>query len=192
MSEFGDQEYRAKLLMQIREAYGRVVYTYTCYLKMMNRLQCKNNRARVVQIILSAITTAGLLGVIIVNQKWLAITSGIFSAMLLGVNLYMKDFRLAEDSNQYRLASDKLWMIREDYVSLLTDFNILSVEEITRRRNDLQSKVYDIYSTYPKTDKKSYKDAQIALKSEEEQFFTKEELNKMLPQQVRTEDDNKQ
>ncbi|ENZ6560176.1 MULTISPECIES: hypothetical protein [Enterococcus] len=36
-----------------------------------------------------------------------------------------------------------------------------------------------------KTNSKSYESAQKALKSEEEQFFTEEELDKMLPEHLR-------
>lgn len=33
-----NSRYKQALQVQIREAYGRVVYTYTTHLKMMNRL----------------------------------------------------------------------------------------------------------------------------------------------------------
>ena len=41
------------------------------------------------------------------------------------------------------------------------------------------------YCAAPLTDGKSYAAAQAALKTNEEQFFTQEELNKMLPAHLR-------
>ncbi|MCR0367253.1 hypothetical protein MKD15_20865 [[Clostridium] innocuum] len=43
----------------------------------------------------------------------------------------------------------------------------------------------EIYGAAPLTDGKSYAAAQAALKTNEEQFFTQEELNKMLPAHLR-------
>lgn len=185
MEENLDKVHRDKIYVQIREAYGRVTYTYTSYLKRMNRLDHYIKWIKVVQITLSAITTVGVLSVLITNQRWQAIISGVASALLLAINLYTKDFRLVEDSKQCRLASDELWIIRENYISLLTDFDVLTTDAIVKRRDEMQSKVYEIYSTYPKTDRKSYRKAQNSLKNEEEQLFTIEEIDEMLPQHLR-------
>lgn len=76
-------------------------------------------------------------------------------------------------------------MVREDYISLLTDFNVLSEIEIINKRDDLQKRIFEIYKVSPKTDSKSYSKAQKALKSEEEQFFSFDELDKMLPSHLR-------
>lgn len=76
-------------------------------------------------------------------------------------------------------------MLREKYISLLTDFCILDENKIVDLRDDLQVQTYEIYKQSPKTDTKSYGDAQKALKYEEEQIFTYEELDKMLPLHLR-------
>lgn len=78
-----------------------------------------------------------------------------------------------------------LWLIREHYVSLLTDFGALSEEDIRQKRDLLLEKTAEIYNVAPLTDEKSYEEAQRALKEQEEQFFTQEELNRILPQHLR-------
>lgn len=122
---------------------------------------------------------------IITDQFFLNCIGGIFSIALLFLNLYFKDFNLAEESKQHRIASDNLWIIREQYISLLTDFEILSENEIVSKRDKLQKMTFEVYKMSPKTDVKSYKDTQKALKSEEEQFFTPDEIDKMLPAHLR-------
>lgn len=177
--------HRDGLLVQLREASGRVIYTYTTHLKMMNHLNEKNCIIKYAQICLSAISTGGFLGAIITNQIVLTCIGGLFSTALLALNLFFKDFNLIEEIKQHRIAADNLWMIREDYISLLTDFPVLCDEEIIAKRDSLQLRVFEIYKLSPKTDRKSYTEAQNALKSEEEQFFTPEEIDKMLPSHLR-------
>lgn len=46
-----------KLESQIREAYGRVTYSQTCHDKFINRTVKLEDRIKVAQIVLSAITT---------------------------------------------------------------------------------------------------------------------------------------
>lgn len=180
-----NSHYKDALKTQIREAYGRIVYTYTTHLKKMNRLDRNNRLIKHTQILLSAISTGGFLGSMITNQFFLTCIGGTFSTALLLLNLYFKEFNHAEDSKRHRIASDNIWIIRKQYISLLTDFETLSGNDILAKRDILQKQTFEVYNTSPKTDAKSYRDAQKALKSEEEQFFTPDEIDKMLPVHLR-------
>lgn len=178
-------QYRDELLLQLKESYGRVVYTYTTHLKKVNSLKINLKRIKYGQIGLSAISSGGFLSYIVMDKQAFNTLGGIFSVILLAFNLFFKNFNIEEEIKQHMVASDELWLVREKYISLMTDFKLLSNEEIANRRDLLQEEVYKIYKKSPKTDLKSYKKAQQALKSEEEQFFTNEELNKMLPAHLR-------
>ena len=74
-----------------------------------------------------------------------------------------------------------MWGIREGYVSLLVDFEVLEDSEIQKRRDVLWDKVPEVNSNYPATDKKSYRAAQKALQKEEEQTFKENEVDSILP-----------
>ena len=180
-----NQPHTEALETQIREAYGRLVYTYTTHLKQAERLTNRNRYVKYWQIGLSAVTTGGILTAIISNQVLLTWLSGIVSTILLGLNLYIKDFNLADDIRQHRSTADGLWIIREKYVSLLTDLETLSEEKIISIRDKLQEQTAEIYKSAPVTDAKSYNAAQKALKKDEEQFFTASEIDKMLPEHLR-------
>lgn len=177
--------YRNKLKTQIREAYGRETYTYTTHLKCMNILVERQKHFKAAQIIFSALSSGGIVSTIFYNQLILKLISAVISTLLLGINLYFKNFDLSDKIEQHRITSDKLWNIREDYVSLLTDFETLTNEEIITERNELKNRTYTVYCHSPKTNSKSYKQAQQALKYDEEQFFSVEELDRMLPEQLR-------
>ena len=174
-----------RLESQIREAYGRIVYTQTCHNKKIDRLRNLDSNIKLGQIVLSAIATTGFFVTIFSDEKIGSIIGAIFSLILLILNSYAKNFNLGEISQDHKVAADALWKIREEYVSLLTDFEILTVEEIMDKRNELQERTAAVYSTSPPTDSKSYMAAQKALKTEEEQTFSEHEIDVMLPNSIR-------
>lgn len=178
-------EYRASLKIQIREAYGRVVYTYTTHLKQMNRIQSHEREVKNAQIILSAVSTGGLLGVLAYNKTVWKLVAAIVSTLLLALNLILKNSNYSGDAKQHQLASDDLWYVRERYISLLTDFDTMLTEDIIAKRDELMDEVDRIYRNYPKADSKSYKVAQNSLQNKEEQFFNTEEIDKILPENLR-------
>lgn len=174
-----------KLESQIREAFGRVTYTQTCHDKKIKRLLSLNNRIKIMQIILSALTTTSFLVTIFSNEKISVIIGAILSLFLLILNTYTKNFNLIENAQEHKISSNQLWKIREEYVSLLTDFDLLDSKEIMRKRDDLQYRTAEVYFDSPRTDSKSYKEAQKALKTEEEQTFSDDEIDVMLPNSIR-------
>lgn len=80
-----------------------------------------------------------------------------------------------------RLALFPLWGIREGYVSLLVDFEVLGDSKIQKRRDLLCDKVSEVNNNYPATDDKSYRAAQKALQKEEEQTSKENEVDSILP-----------
>ncbi len=183
--EQNSQFHKENLRGQIREAYARLVYTYTTHLKQAGRLTSLNKNIKHWQIVLSAISTGGFIGAVITNELIMTWFSGIVSTALLGLNLYFKDFNLAETIKQHRIVADQLWLLREKYLSLLTDLDTLPETEIMARRDALQNDTAEVYASAPSTDSKSYAAAQKALKSEEEQFFTDAEIDQLLPPHLR-------
>ena len=183
-------KYEEKLRSQIKDAYGRVLYTYTAHHKFAARLIKQKNAIKVAQIVLTAISTVGFLATIITNQVLLSWLGGITAALSLGLNLYTKDFNLQDDIQKHKNAADELWDVRESYVSLLTDFEILDKEEIRRQRDKLQGAVSKVNRQYPGTDDKSYAEAQNALKNEEEQTFNEGEVDELLPTGLRNKGAN--
>lgn len=181
------QNHKDNLYAQIQEQYGKVLYTYTCHWKTADHLKKAANTFKWIQIILSAISAGGCLAAIITDQAKLAWIGGIVSTLLLVVSGYLKDKDFAKEQKEHQTAATKMWVIREEYLSLLTDFDALQEQEIVKRRDDLIKKTAKIYESAPQTDKKSYEEAQSALKNKEEQFFTQEELNVMLPIHLRKE-----
>ena len=182
-NSFSSQGY--KLESQIREAYGRVTYSQTCHDKFINRIVRLDDRIKLWQIILSGITTSGFVVAIFSDDNVASILGALVSLALLILNTYIKNFNLSGIAQEHKKASDLLWKIREEYVSLLTDFEMLDESEIRNKRDELQERTAEVYSNSLRTDSKSYQAAQKALKTEEEQTFSEEEIDIMLPNSIR-------
>lgn len=143
------------------------------------------DRIKVAQIVLSAITTSGFVVAIFSDDNIASILGAIVSLALLILNTYIKNFDLSGIAQEHKKASDLLWKIREEYVSLLTDFEMLDSNNIRNKRDELQERTSEVYSNSPRTDAKSYTAAQKALKTEEEQTFSEAEIDIMLPNSIR-------
>lgn len=181
-----NSQHKQNLEVQIKEAYGKLVYTYTTHNKEVDRIKKKNTIIKYIQIILSAISTGGFIGSVFAdNGAPYKIIAGLVSTFLLAINIFFKDFDLKEEIVSHQNISNELWLIREQYISLLTDLPILNNQQIMGKRDYLQEKTSEIYKIAPKTSSKSYSTAQKALKKEEEQFFAEKELNQMLPKHLR-------
>lgn len=180
--------YRKKLEKQLIEAHGKVEYTYTAHHKIENRIIIYDKVIRILQIVLTAISTGGFLATIITNQSVLSWIGGIAAALSLAINLYSKDFKLQTDARAHKDAADELWDIREDYVSLITDLDSMTLDEIKNKRDFLKAAVSKINKKYPGTDRRGYKQAQKALKEEEEQTFNEGEAEMLLPTSLRNKE----
>ena len=93
-----------------------------------------NDRIKIWQIVLSAITTSGFIVAILSEDKIASVLGAIISLVLLILNSYTKNFNLVEKAQEHKVASDTLWKIREEYVSLLTDFEILEPESVNEKK----------------------------------------------------------
>lgn len=177
---------RSGILNQVKENYGKLVYTYTTHLKAVKFLLRINNIIKWFLIVLTALTTGGLITIICVDSiKALEIVTAIITTITLALTSYQKSSSLDSRIVAHKQTANELWKLREEYLSFLTDFDSISDAKIIDKRDYLIEKLGNIYSHEPLTDSKAYSLAQKSLKTEEEQFFTPEELDMLLPKHLR-------
>lgn len=178
---------------QLRECYGRVVYTHKAHEKCADALLLRNSWIKWGQIILSAIIAGGIITMFF-GFEWLAegkkiseFITAILSTLLLVLNSYTKDYDLGAIAQKHRQAAAEIWLIRENYLTLLTSLRMrqLAIDEICSQRDKLLGDLHDIYSGSPSTSFKAYQEAQNALKNMEEMTFSDEEIDKFLPKELR-------
>jgi SMODS and SLOG-associating 2TM effector domain family 4 len=136
------------------------------------------------QIILSALTTAGAIGVIFDKTSMIyAYATVSFSALMLVLNSYVKDLDPGQAAQKHREAASDIWNVREAYLSLLTDIRdpSFTLADLRKRRDDLQAQLAKIYHSVPHTNGKAYAEAQDALKNKEDLTFSDAEIDAFLP-----------
>lgn len=172
---------------QIRECYGRVVYSHKTHEKCADILLRKNGQIKMAQIVLSAFVTGGVISTFFGSGSWGSAISVALSATLLAINSYTKDHDLGEIAQKHRQAGAELWVIREQYLSLLTDLQIgdKSINDIRNRREELLQDLHAVYTGAPSTNYKAYKMAQTALKALEDMTFTDAEIDAFLPRELK-------
>jgi hypothetical protein len=184
-----DSQAKNILEAQLRELYGRTVWTNKTQEKCADILRARNHNMKVFQIILSALTTTGILITVFGKNEIVGIISAILSAILFTLNAYFQKYDLGEIAQKHSESASHIWDIREQYLSLLTDLNsgILNLEQVSSKRDKLQNDLFNIYKGAPRTLNKAYKKATEALKINEELTFSKEEINNLLPMELRKE-----
>lgn len=168
---------------QIRECYGRVVYSHKAHEKCADILLQQNKCLKTIQIIVSALTACGVLAIIFTDTRIYDVVTSIVALFSFGVSLYLKEYDLGALAQQHSDTATELWDIREMYLSLLTDMNggEISQETIIAKRDALQDRLKTVYKRAPRTTSRAYLKAQKSLRKNEEMYFSNEELNDLLP-----------
>lgn len=168
----------------MRESFGRCAYTHKTHEKMAEAYAARLAHIKLGQIILSALTTGGAVGVIFDrNSVVYPYATALLAISLLILNSYVKDIDPGEAAQKHREAASDIWNIREAYLSLLADIRdgSISLAALRQRRDDLQAQLHKIYRIAPHTDGKAYGRAQDALKNREDLTFSEPEIDAFLP-----------
>lgn len=178
---------QALLEAQVRECYGRVICSYLahdrCSEVLLNRLE----NVRLMQIILSSMTTAGCVGVTFAKSASAGVAGVVLSFLLLAVNAYAKSHDLGVLAQRHRQAAADLWLLREKYLSLITDLCIGedAVDDLKARRDGLLDELHKVYARAPCTASLTRRHARVALSKSGEASFSDAELDLYLPNALR-------
>lgn len=179
---------------QIRECFGRVVYSHKTHEKCADIYHRKQSHIKLIQIGLSAVTTGGLVALFTSDNWGAKILATLCSTILFGLNAYMKQHDLGELSTKHSTAASKLWDLRESYLSLLTDLRsgTVTAKEAIQQRDKLQRALLAVYQAAPRTLDDAYRLSQQALQVNEELTFSDAEIDKFLPAPLRKSDQKEQ
>jgi len=178
----------AVLEAQLRECFGRVVYSHKTHEKCADILLARMANIKLAQIVLSAITTGSFLTALLGSGKESAMIGTLFSMVLLVLNAYTKNYNLGELAQKHKQAATDIWLVREQYLSLLTDLisGTKTTSQILAERDRLMTALHGVYAGSPSTNYPAYRKAQEALKHNEELTFSDEEIDAFLPKQLRS------
>ena len=178
---------RAILEGQLRECFGRVVYSHKTHEKCADILLKRLSTVKLWQIILSALTTGGFIAAVFGAGDIGALVGIVISTVLLVLNAYTKNYDLGELAQKHRQAGADLWIIREKYLSLITDLRMgeKPLESLQTERDVLLEQLHAVYSGAPSTTYEAYKKAQEALQQLEDMTFSDAEIDAFLPKELK-------
>lgn len=178
---------RSILEGQLRECFGRVVYSHKTHEKCADILLSRLSKIKLWQIILSAVTTGGFIAAVFDAGKIGALAGILVSTTLLVLNAYTKNYDLGELSQKHKQAGVDLWIIREKYLSLITDLRIgeKPIKTLQQERDVLLNELHSVYSGAPTTTYQAYRRAQEALKKLEDMTFSDGEIDAFLPKELK-------
>ena len=172
---------------QLRECFGRVVYSHKTHEKCADILLSQLNKIRILQILLSAATTGGLVVGIVGKSEAGTMASLVISTTLLVLNAYTKDNDDGALAQKHRKTGTDLWLIRERFCSLLVDVAMKEkpMEKLQEQRDELIEQLHAAYAAAPSTNSTAYKQAQEALQRNEDMTFSDEEIDAFLPKELK-------
>lgn len=172
---------------QIREIYGRVVYSHKTQEKCADILNKQHRQIKTGQLVLSAFTTTSVLSRVFTGYDWTLAAAAILSTIQFGFNAYLKEYDLGKVAQRHAESAADLLSIREAYFTLLTDIQskLTDVTDVVARRDQLQQDLLNVYKSAPRSFPKAYKAASKALKAMEEMTFSDSEIDKFLPSILR-------
>jgi hypothetical protein len=178
---------RSILEGQLRECFGRVVYSHKTHEKCAEIILSRLSQIKLWQIILSAITTGGFVGAVLGAGEISAMAGAVVSTILLVLNAYTKEDDLGELAQKHKQAGAALWIVRERYLSLITDLRMgeKPIETLQTERDTLLEELHSAYSVAPSTTYQGYRKAQRALKELEDMTFSDEEIDAFLPKELK-------
>jgi hypothetical protein len=187
-NNFGDEQ-KEILLAQIRECFGRVVYSHKTHEKQADIFRGQDTFWTWAQIVLSVVASGSFLATfsdLFGCDKWFSLLGAVLTALLAAINLYFKNFSYGAELLRHKETAIQLWNIREAYISLITDLTTMSIciEKAKVIRDELQNKLLEVYKNAPQTTTKAYAKAQNALKFKEDLTFLPNEIDMFLPDKL--------
>lgn len=186
-----------RLLAQVRESFGRVVYSHKTHEKQADISFSRYKWQQATLITLTALSSGTFLALVFGlfgNSTWSSLATSFCALLVSWMSLGAKTFKFDETSAAHRDIASKLWDIRESYISLIADMMSGQIADLDarKRRDELQSLARDVYSAAPRTSSKAFVRAQDGLKNNEEMTFTTREIDIFLPEALRLGEDERQ
>ena len=108
---------------QLRQKFASAVWTHKIQEKQADYYKRLYNIMETVRIILSAITTSGIISSIFVDKTWLKVITAIISMETLFISTYLKSYDLKGLHQKHKENAIQLLDLREEIISVLCDIN---------------------------------------------------------------------
>jgi len=172
----------------LKRSLGNIIYSQKTQEMATIRKRGYTKYIKIINIVLVAgVFIALFLQVFNPNEKiYLYIGIAVTIAEVLFL-IFQLSFNSEKEAIKHKNTANKLWLMREKHLNLLTDIkNETYVSKtISEKRDSLTAELNKIYETAPQTDSSDYKKASIALNGDEKPRADNEEMDNFLPENLR-------
>ena len=181
-----DDKYRA-LEDIARNHYANVVWTHKIQEKQAEIYELRYKVLAAINIVFAALTSAGLISIIFADPTWLKVASAAVSFVTTAISAFLASFDYKSMAKDNKTAATKLVCARDELLSLLAKIKLreIPVSELMDVFDAIQKRVHEVYKDAPNTTNKAVKKADAALKKHKEGTYTEEEIDALLPEELK-------
>lgn len=181
----------AYLLAQVRESFGRVVYSHKTHEKEADKCHRWHLRYQWILAIVTAASSGTFVGSLagLIEKPWVEGFLVPLLALMAAIGgLIVQRFEFSKRSESHKRSASDLWNVRESYISLIADLQAgdIDLDEARELRDELQQATFEVYSAARRTSKSAWGAARKALKKDEEMTFSPKEIDQFLPYKLRS------
>lgn len=182
------------LLAQVRESFGRVVYSHKKHEKQADICFSRHRLQQGFLIAMTAIGSGTFLAAVVDlfgNTMLTTLATSFIALVVSWASLGATTFKFADEAEEHKDVAAQLWDVRESYISLIADMmsGDVSDADARERRDRLQEAALDAYAAAPRTSDRAYQNAKAGLKGNEELTFSAREIDLFLPEALRIDDE---
>ena len=187
------------ILSGVRELYDQLVWTHKVHEKCADRYKRYDDSFKIAQIVLSVLLAAGGISAITeyvpdMWKMWIGILVAILSFALTMINSFLKNRNYAQWSVDHADIAKKLWSCRVRTLAILADAQAgkLTDEDIIQKRDAMIEEWSRINEKAPRTNPEDYETAKKALKENGEMSCPEQEIDALLPKELRWSEEDQQ
>lgn len=167
----------------LRLTFGHIIYSHKTHTMTAQRHARWDRwlKAAEAVLLLATAVAAAVMGLTLNPSH------AIVAATTATVGIFVLIVRLAFDfertATAHRACSSRLWLMREEFRSVLSDLKdgAITIEAARARRDALMERLHRIYEYAPPLDREQYQSARQSLKSVSEATLSDEEIDRFLP-----------
>lgn len=174
----------------VKEAYGKLAYSHKTQEKAKDINCCFACLVKWLNVILVGATTVSATYTFLVSPaRANVVTAGLATFSLMFV-IAQLSFDPEAKARAHKSCADKLWLLRENYLNLISDMAVGTITSQTaiEKRDRLTEELFKVYEDAPVAGGFAYFLARKALKVKKELTFSSKELDQLLPEALRVKD----
>jgi len=176
-----------KFLGVVRELYGRVTWTHKTHEKDREIWSGRVCLTRWINVVLIGITSILATVGAIFNSQFVFVVTSILGALSTTFVVYQLSFAPEKIEAEHRMVAKRLLYLRDQYLILIQEVmsNRTPIEQLQNKLESLHREASIVYEYAPDSSSKAYTAASEALKTKEEITFSCEEIDMLLPEDLR-------